>query len=259
MSKNFLITLGTGPAEPILRRGKNRRLQTSTFIYLVKTALLFDTGPAFLKQIRLVEKALPRLPSRINIFFSHLHGDATFGAKDAFDYFQRKKISTAWHGHAKTLAAIKIQTKSAFASIAKAPFVKLKDKRPVRVGDILITPFLVRHVITRGRAVPTFGYQLKSGRTKIVMATDVYQIPSAAQKYFKNADFCLIDAAGWGRSIINHHDVLKFLEQSRNWGIKKILLTQVGRLVPPHNEANRYLAQYFSNASLAYDGMKIKF
>ncbi len=159
MSKLVINFLGTGPAVAIPRLGhhdstcrdakrtksRTRRLRSSLLITYKNTSILVDAGPDFLAQSKNITGKLAAA------FLTHEHEDACGGLHDLRAWAATKKLSLPLYCLPKTWKKIADEF-----SPLKPAFVK--PNKSIKVGDLIITPFCVRHGIKHN--VPTLGFQI---------------------------------------------------------------------------------------------------
>jgi len=194
-----LIFLGSGPSERIPRMyhkdsvciaarkkgAKENRTQSSIVISADNIFLLFDCTDDFLEQIER-EKFDPNKLTAVII--SHAHEDACAGLK-LLDKRLTKKIK--FYSSVKAIERIKER----FKNLENLEQAEIEDEKRFQIGPFEIKGFEVIHSIQKG--FPTFAFQIKEGKTKIVYSEDVAEIPEDKEHYYKNNDCLIIDASLW--------------------------------------------------------------
>ena len=61
----------------------------------------------------------------------------------------------------------------------------------------------------------------------------------------------------WRRRIFSHLTVDQALPELCRWKVERIVLTQIGRLLPPHAMLEREVARRCARARSAYDGLEL--
>jgi phosphoribosyl 1,2-cyclic phosphodiesterase len=236
-AERAITFLGTGPSNPITERsGKSNRRNTSTLLTYKGKKYLIDVPP----------KTDPNLKPDY-LLVTHLH-------EDAFGGFNKISKQEFVFGMPPAIEK-KLKDK-------KGPWKKekLKVDRSNDFGDLRITPFEVVHDIIYKFA--TFGYQIIFKDDFILIySSDMVAIPDKSEQYFEKVDLLITDGAGWNASLATHFGMWPFLElaKEKNWEIKKIYFTQIGRPVPDHHEAQKEISKINNKAKLAYDGLRIIF
>lgn len=236
-AERIITFLGTGPSTPITdRSGKSNRQSTSTLLKYKGKKYLIDVPPKIDLEIK---------PDYLLV--THLH-------EDSFGGFKKISKQEFTFGIPAGLGK-KIKEK-------EGPWKKeeLRIDRPNEFGDLEIIPFEVTHDIIY--KFITFGYRItfKDGFV-LVYTSDMVGIPDKAEQYFEKVDILITDGAGWNASLATHFGMWPFLDlvKEKDWKIKKIYFTQIGRPIPDHQEAQKEISNRNNKAKLAYDGLRITF
>ena len=235
-AERAITFLGTGPSTPIIdRSGKSNRQNTSTLLNYKDKKYLIDVPPEVDMEIK---------PDYLLV--THLHDDS-------FGGFKRLSKQEFTFGIPAGLEK-KIKEGSSWKK------EELRIDRSNEFGNLEITPFEVIHDIVYKFA--TFGYRIifKDGFV-LIYASDMVGIPDKSEQYFEKVDLLITDGAGWNANLSTHFGMWSFLDlvKEKNWSIKKIYFTQIGRPVPDHQEAQREISNRNNKAKLAYDGLRITF
>jgi hypothetical protein len=89
-----------------------------------------------------------------------------------------------------------------------------------------LTPLPVVHT-----SHPTFGFRLRSGRTKAVWAPEFFEFPAWA----RNADLMFADGAGWDRPIRfarkagGHAAAVSVAAEARRHNVRRLVIAHIGR------------------------------
>lgn len=233
-----LTFLGTGPSGPIYeKRGKSRRLNSSALIKYRNKSYLIDIGPTFDEKIMFDY-----------LLITHLHKDAFGGIK----FVKDRKFTF--------IVPERLSENIDFKPSWNKENIKINHKNKIK--NLNIIPFPIKHDIVRPKFFPTYGYQfIFDDGKKLTYASDMIGIPEGSEKYFNNIDILVADGAGWKSNLSTHFGVWPFLDlvEKKNWKMKKIYFTQIGRPVPKHEEAQKELSERNKKAFLAYDGLNITF
>jgi hypothetical protein len=62
----------------------------------------------------------------------------------------------------------------------------------------------------------------------------------------------------WRRSLFSHLTIDRELPTLCRWPVERILLTQIGRTAPPHQELERAVRELCPKASPAWDGLTVE-
>lgn len=92
----------------------------------------------------------------------------------------------------------------------------------------------------------------------IVYASDVAQPTPNLARFARGADLLVIDGATYRRTIFTHLRIDRDLPTMCRWDVGRILLTQIGRSAPAHDELKRIVAALCARATPAYDGLTLE-
>lgn len=225
--------LGTGPSDPV-PESKNGRTNSSLYITDNDYAFIIDCSDDFEKQAK--RENINKIDF---ILQTHAHSDCMGGLasqiKNWMDAHNIKKMPL--YCEKKTWNKITERVKE--HDYLEPHFIDPgKTFRPE--GKLSITPFRLKHSIQAG--FPTVGYRFKD----VVYSEDVNKIPKYSEKYYKNADIIIFDAAMWfGDQIKGHHNVERALEKAKKYHPRKFILTQAGHTYPPHDKAEEEIEDYW--------------
>lgn len=104
----------------------------------------------------------------------------------------------------------------------------------------------------------TYAWRLTTPRGAVVYASDVARPTDELRDLTDGAAVLVIDGAMYQRSIFSHLRIDEDLPTICRWGAERILLTQVGRTAPPHEELRRVVADLCERAEPAHDGMVVE-
>lgn len=91
----------------------------------------------------------------------------------------------------------------------------------------------------------------------MVYASDVSRLERRLQQLADGAELLIVDGAMWKRSLFTHLTIDRELPALCNWPVQRILLTQIGRTAPPHEELERAVAALCPRAAPAWDGLEV--
>ena len=84
--------------------------------------------------------------------------------------------------------------------------------------------------------VPTLAWRISRGDHTLVYASDVASPELRLACFARGAAVLVIDGATYGRRIFSHLRIDRDLPTICGWDVERILLTQIGRSVPPHEQ-----------------------
>jgi hypothetical protein len=116
-----------------------------------------------------------------------------------------------------------------------------------------VTPVEVPHA--REARFRTYAWRLEAGGAAVVYASDVGRLEPALRRLARDAGLLVIDGAMWKRSLFAHLTADRALPELCGWPVRRILLTQIGRTAPRHEELERAVAALCPRAAPAWDGL----
>lgn len=240
-----LIFLGTGPTGGIKGQGK-ARFESSALLKTSSGNILIDVTNFFTNQARWI-KAIDA------ILITHAHKDAIGGMRQLVSWMKRKNISQIpLFSHYQTIEKIKVR----FQKTDPLVLTAVKSGRPFKIGQVTVTPFLVKHSIQPG--FPTLGFHLLLDSKRLVYVSDVASWDKRGESLMKNADILVIDGAMWGKKMIAHLDIKEILPKICSWDVKGIIFTQIGHTAPKHEILQQEIRKICPKAIPAYDGMRLE-
>ncbi|MBI2020523.1 MBL fold metallo-hydrolase [Candidatus Daviesbacteria bacterium] len=242
MAKVKLTFLGTGPTGGV----KGQRLESSCLIETPLVNVLIDISRDFKKQSQ-------KLTSLDAVFITHAHIDVIGGIKDFLEWQIKKGGAVPILSLSQTIAKIKSKFKKAQELLDLHPINAWKK---IHLGDLVITPFKVKHSIQKD--FPTLGFHFSLNGQKWVYASDVASWNKRAEKLMAGADVLIIDGAMWGKKIASHLTIQKVLPKLCAWPVKKIIFTQIGHTAPKQKILQQEIQKICPKSLPAYDGMELK-
>jgi ribonuclease BN (tRNA processing enzyme) len=236
--------LGTGASGGTPGRGRSSRTESSAVVD-AGPSILIDVTRDFVEQSRVIE-ALDA------VLITHAHRDASGGVaalrRWCSDHGMKPVPVLA---SAETIAALRRR----FRRLDHCAFVPTRSRRPQRIGSVVLTPLTVPHA--RERRYPTYAWRIDDGESALVYASDVARPTPELRDLCSGARLLVIDGAMWRRRIFSHLTIDVELPGLCRWPVERILLTQIGRTVPPHTELERQAARLCPKAAPAYDGLEV--
>jgi len=220
---NRLVFLGTGPITGVQKRGKSNRTETSTLVKTDNGNILIDVSGDFNQQLKFID--------RIDvILITHGHQDAIGGIAQ-LRKFIKHPISV--YTLPKTIKIIQKK----FKQLEHLKFYLLPSLKPFRILDIKIIPFEVKHSIQPG--FPTLGFKFYFPNKYILTyISDTGGWDNKVQNLISGSDLLILDGAMWGKKLVSHLDIKEILSKVKNWGVGRVIFTQIGNTAPEYKELN---------------------
>jgi phosphoribosyl 1,2-cyclic phosphodiesterase len=209
------------------------------------TSVLIDVTRDVGEQIRAVDRI-------DTVLLTHSHRDASGGLPQLRHWWrQRPRPPVPIRGHPKTLAALERR----YARLDHCRLIPTRPGGRAACASWRLEAVEVAHA--RDPAVPTLAWKLRIGARTIVYASDVARPDTALERFAHDASLLVIDGATYRRSIFSHLRIDRDLPVICDWDVARILLTQIGRSAPPHEELGRVVARLCRRAAPAYDGLTV--
>jgi Beta-lactamase superfamily domain len=132
--------------------------------------------------------------------------------------------------------------------------VPVKPGERRRHGGVSLVPLVVPHA--REPHYPTYAWRLSPDGTRLVYASDVARLTAALERFSAAASLLVVDAAMWGRPLFSHLTIDRELPRLCGWEVDGILLTQIGRTAPAHDQLLRQVRAICPRAAPAHDGLE---
>jgi phosphoribosyl 1,2-cyclic phosphate phosphodiesterase len=237
--------LGTGASGGTPGSGRSQRLESS-LLAQDGTSVLLDLTRHFGQQSEDVEEI-------DGVLLTHAHRDASGGVPQLRRWLhERSAAPIDVYASAETIAAVRRR----YARLDHCHFIEVRDGERHRIGQLTVSALTVPHALDP--SYPTFAWKLRAASNAIVYASDVASLTSALRRFCRGAALLVIDAALWRRRIFSHLTIDEALPELCRWPVGRILLTQIGRSAPPHEQLPREAAKLCPRAQPAHDGMVVE-
>lgn len=90
-----------------------------------------------------------------------------------------------------------------------------------------------------------------------VRAGERLRLTRRLERFTAGASALVIDGAMWRRRLFSHLTIDQALPDACRWQMDSILLTQIGRTAPRHEDPSRAVAALCPTARPAHDGMRV--
>lgn len=241
-----LVFLGTGAAGGTPGSGRSRRRESSAYLRVGGRRLLIDVT-------RDAAEQLAGLPLPDGVLLTHAHRDASGGIpvldRMAAAAGRRIRVLCA------PATAHAVRHRRGVGRLENLVLDETAAGQRRRLGGLGVVAAEVPH--SHDPRFPTYAWRVTAHRRRLVYASDVAALTDALRDLSSGADVLVLDGAMYGRSIFTHLRIDQALPRVCGWDVDRILLTQLGRTVPPHEEARRLVADLCARATVAHDGMTV--
>lgn len=238
--------LGTGASGGTPGAGRAGRTESSALLRDGDMSVLLDVTRHVDRQLREVE--------RVDVaVLTHAHVDASGGMAKLRSWWSDRGSGEPIPVVAHPGAAAVVRERH--RRLDHVRFVEQRPGREVEHGDWLVSAVEVPHA--RGDRYPTCAWRLRRGRTAVVYASDVGSLTADLAGLADGATLLVLDGAMWGRRLFAHLTVDRDLPEACGWDVERILLTQIGKTAPPHQDLAREVGRLCSRAAPAYDGLVV--
>jgi phosphoribosyl 1,2-cyclic phosphodiesterase len=193
-----------------------------------------------------------QIESLDGILLTHAHRDACGGIAALRGWLrERGSPPLRVYASSQTIAALR----GRFRRLDHCEFVATGEGRRRRLGSLACTALTVPHA--RERRYPTYAWRITGGGRTLVYASDVARLTPRLRRFCRGATLLVIDGAMWRRRLFSHLTIDAELPALCRWPVDRVLLTQIGRSVPPHERLAREVARLCPKAAPAYDGLEL--
>lgn len=234
--------LGTGAAHGTPGEGRSHRRESSLLATAAGCSLLVDATRHVTEQLAGVELI-------DGVVLTHGHRDASSGIA-ALDPWAADGRLPVFAGP-ETLQAVRGRHRPRALTHVEA--------RPVAPGvPTQLGPWSLRAVEVPHADTPrfrTYAWSLAAAGRRFVYASDVGELTAPLEELTRGADLLVLDGAMYGKDIFSHLRIEDAVPQVCRWDVGRIVLTQLGRSVPPHEELVTLVQRLCPRAAPAYDGL----
>jgi phosphoribosyl 1,2-cyclic phosphodiesterase len=241
-----LTFLGTGAAGGTPGGGRSRRRESSLLIESDTATVLVDATSQLKEQIAGVTTIDA-------VVLTHAHRDAA-GGVPALERRCRR------HG----CPPVRLLASPQAIAVIEGRGRRLQSLRPSavepgrsrRVARLALTAVEVPHA--RDPRYRTYAWRVSNGRSTLVYASDVAAVEAPLARLARRAELLVIDGAMWRRTLFSHLTIDRELPALCGWQVDRILLTQIGRTAPPHEQLEDAVRAICAKAAPAWDGMIVE-
>ncbi|HRQ49868.1 MAG TPA: MBL fold metallo-hydrolase [Agriterribacter sp.] len=220
---------------------KDKRLRSSVLVQSADTSIVVDAGPDF--RYQMLRTGIKRLDA---VLFTHPHKDHVAGLDDVrgFNYFMRKPMEI--YGNEMTLEVIIREFPYAFTEkkYPGAPNIHLNtiSSQPVRINDLMVTPFLVWHM-----QMPVLGYRFGN----FTYITDANRIEETSRQVIKGSEVLVLNALRKEKHI-SHFSLSEAIAEVKELNVPAAYFTHISHQLGRHADVSNELPE---GIHLAYDGL----
>jgi phosphoribosyl 1,2-cyclic phosphodiesterase len=241
-----LLFLGTGASGGTPGHGRSRRLESSIVIS-DSAALLIDVTRDFAVQA----ERLTRIDA---VALTHAHRDAIGGLPALRRWWLANRAREPIDVFLSEATAAVIRTRYRRLEHCRLRVTTPGDIR--RVGPFALSALTVPHA--RDPRFPTYAWRVSAGARSIVYASDVARLTPELERFCSGVTVLVLDGAMWHRRLFTHLTIDEMLPIACSWPVGSIILTQIGRSVPPHAQLQREVAALCSKARAAHDRLVVR-
>jgi phosphoribosyl 1,2-cyclic phosphate phosphodiesterase len=220
----------------------------------MESALLVEAGARILVDVtRDFSEQAQEIERLDAVLLTHAHRDAAGGIARLREWWRpRVRRPVPILASPETITALERR----YSRLDHCEFVEVKDRGRRRVGPLTVSALTVPHA--RERRYPTFAWRIAGGGRALVYASDVARLTPALERFGRGATVLVLDGAMWRRRIFSHLTINAALPEVCSWRVQRILLTQIGKTAPVHEELESEVAALCERARPAYDGLEVR-
>lgn len=234
--------LGTGASGGTPGAGRSRRRESSALASGRGQRILLDAT-------RDADQQLGGVEHLDAVLLTHGHRDACGGIPALRRRLSGPSVTVA--AAPETIAVVRER----YARLDHCDFHRVEPGTAVEVGSWRATACEVAHA--RSPRFRTYAWRLATGGAVLVYASDVADLADDLREFAAGADLLVLDGAMYGRSIFSHLRIDEVVPVVCGWDVGRILLTQIGRTAPEHDELERVVADMCARAAPAHDGLTV--
>lgn len=222
---------------------KDKRLRSSILVQSNATTLVVDTTPDF--RYQMLRANVQQLDA---VIFTHPHKDHIAGLDDvrAYNFFSHRSMEL--FANALTEEAIRREFRYAFAEHKYPGIPKLNINEiisePFLVGDILITPVIVKHL-----KMPVLGFRFG----KFTYITDANEIDDEEIDKIRGSEIIVLNALRKEKHI-SHFNLNEAVNLADRLQIPTAYFTHMSHQIGRHDDINNQLPK---KRQLAWDGLEL--
>jgi phosphoribosyl 1,2-cyclic phosphodiesterase len=237
--------LGTGASGGTPGKGRSARRESSVIVD-AGCRVLIDVTRDLYEQCHVIE-------TLDAVLITHAHRDACGGIPALRRWWwERASDPLPVYASPQTIAALRAR----YRRLDHCAFTPVAEGQRRRLGSLALTPLTVPHA--RERRYPTYAWRISAGKSTLVYASDVARLTPRLRRFSRGGNVLVIDGAMWRRRLFSHLTIDAELPGLCQWPVGRILLTQIGKSLPPHELLEREVGALCPKAAPAYDGLEVR-
>lgn len=219
-------------------------MESSAIVSDGESTVLIDVTRDFEEQSSRVEKCDV-------VLLTHGHADAIGGLAAFGRWLGSEGTPVPVYALPETIAAARRR----FQNLDHCDFRDVRPGDGFREGRWIIECREVPHAANTER-FPTVAWKLTNAGHGLVYVSDVSEPTSDLEALASGIGLLVIDGATHGRRIFTHLRIDQDLGVICAWEVDSILLTQIGKSVPSHEELVSVAREICDKAEPAHDGLR---
>jgi len=241
--------LGTGASGGTPGEGRSQRRESSLLVSADRSRLLIDATRDLEEQLAEVE-GLDGIDALDGLVLTHGHRDASVGVGSLCGDVPENPLAVA--ASPETFGVLR----GRHGPLGHIEPHEVEPGDELRLGPWTLTAVEVPHA--KPRRFRTYAWKLSHGHRDLVYASDVGELSDELHALADGADLLILDGAMYGRGIFSHLRIEEAVPLVCRWDVGRILLTQIGRTAPGHEDLERIVAGLCERAAPAYDGLELE-
>jgi phosphoribosyl 1,2-cyclic phosphate phosphodiesterase len=188
------------------------------------------------------------------VLLTHAHRDAAGGIPALRGWWRQRQLSEPIpvYAHPRTLALLQ----SRYTRLEHCRLLPVEPWQPLRLAGLEVSALEVPHAADP--RFPTFAWRLASSAAALVYASDVARLTPELERFARGATVLVLDGAMWGRPLFSHLRADQALPVVCGWQVEHIVLTQIGRTAPAHEQLVRRVHALCARARPGWDGLELR-
>jgi ribonuclease BN (tRNA processing enzyme) len=200
-----------------------------------------------------VAQQLEGVASLSAVALTHAHRDAAGGLAVLARWWRERELEPLpLYACAEAIAVVRQR----YRRLDHLRPVPVEPGARVALDGLTLSAVEVPHALDR--RYRTYAWRVESDRCTFVYASDVGRVEPPLERLAHDAQLLIVDGAMWRRRLFSHLTIDQELPRLCGWPVEQILLTQIGRTVPPHEQLERAARALCPKAAPAWDGLVVE-